>query len=435
MSLLPPVPPTRPLTATSAVSLATTHGRSGVVLRAHVAAGPTPHHPRRSKIWELAETLHCSIIGTCLTNAEVRQMLVRIGAKDAETVDEHELHVLGVLLAGRPDVGAKHLQKALDKRHAATIKQYARAKDEDALRRLWSESTQKGDIPGAYWALLTHPVATEAVVKSAFQDVHMLSHLLGAANRADIQRLRHLEQEMGTLTEKLHRQELQLRDGFRSRDEKIRQLRDMLIRQVGLPDMEAEAGPDHGKDLDALRNVITDLNRRLGQEATRRQHIEERSNELFAILMKTEAKLQTVERERDALRRENELIEDHVVRSLESSPRDGRPLHLSDRTLLYVGGQTRQIPRLKAIVERMGAYFLHHDGGVEHSSSLLPGLVGQADMLCFPVDCISHDAVATIKRLARQFGKPYRPLRTASLASLMPILAAMSETQEVAPAT
>jgi len=80
----------------------------------------------------------------------------------------------------------------------------------------------------------------------------------------------------------------------------------------------------------------------------------------------------------------------------------------------------------KALVERTGARFLHHDGGIEHSSSLLPGLISRADVLLFPIDCISHDAVATLKRVCRQLEKPYLPLRTASLATLASSLAAMA---------
>src|SRR3954470_11153866 len=89
---------------------------------------------------------------------------------------------------------------------------------------------RSGDIPGAYWALLSHAAATETIVKKAFQDVHMLSHLVGAANRADIRRLRELEAENEALTEKLHRQQQQLRDGFPPRDETTRQLTALLAR-------------------------------------------------------------------------------------------------------------------------------------------------------------------------------------------------------------
>jgi hypothetical protein len=78
---------------------------------------------------------------------------------------------------------------------------------------------------------------------------------------------------------------------------------------------------------------------------------------------------------------------------------------------------------LRALVERTGARFLYHDGGKEQSVPLLPGLVSRADVLYFPIDCGSRDAVATIKRLCRRLERPRKPLRTASLAALMSTLA------------
>ena len=125
------------------------------------------------------------------------------------------------MLAGRRESGAKLLQRALDRRHGMAIKQYARAKDEATLRRMWDDSVQSGDIPGAYWALLSHPAATDAVVKKAFRDVHMLSHLVGAANRADIRRLRQLEKQTGL--------ELEVRDDPMMRLDEFR----MMARPAG----------------------------------------------------------------------------------------------------------------------------------------------------------------------------------------------------------
>ena len=101
-------------------------------------------------------------------------------------------------------------------------------------------------------------------------------------------------------------------------------------------------------------------------------------------------------------------------------------------TLLYVGGRANQIPAFRALIERAGGIFLHHDGGIEHGSSLLPGLVARADHVAFPVDCISHLAVATIKRLCRQAGKPYVPLRTASLACLLAAMVQLAQPTPVA---
>ena len=425
MSLLPPIP-TNFRAATALPPLIKLDRRTDVLLRTPALCDvASPQTPRRSRIWELAETLHCSIVGTCLSNAELRHALARLGVNGIEAADDHELHVVGVMLAGRRDAGAKLLQRALDRRHAIAIKQYAKARDEDALRQLWDASMRSGDIPGAYWALLSHAAATEAIVKKAFQDVHMLSHLVGAANRADIRRLRQLEEEKGALTEKLHRQQQQLRDGFTSRDETIRQLNKLLADHHSAG--EPAANPADCREEDGARRVIADLNRKLGQETTRRERLEQRLNAMSDGMRTLEASFQAVQGERDALRREIESLEDHIAGLLQPATGDGKAaLDLSTRTILYVGGRPNQIPQLKALVERTGARFLHHDGGIEHSSSLLPGLISRADVLLFPIDCISHDAVATLKRLCRQLEKPYLPLRAASLATLASSLAGIN---------
>ena len=81
-----------------------------------IASGP----PRRTKIWELSTHLHCSVIGTCLSTGELRQVLRKLGVTLPECSD-HDLHTIGVELAGRHDKAAKLLHKALDERHRLSI--------------------------------------------------------------------------------------------------------------------------------------------------------------------------------------------------------------------------------------------------------------------------------------------------------------------------
>jgi hypothetical protein len=88
--------------------------------------------------------------------------------------------------------------------------------------RLWDDALRSGDIPGAYWALLTHPATTDELMKGAFGDVHMLSHLVGAANRADIRRRRALEAENADLTLKVEKQQVQLEVARRSSPSRAR---------------------------------------------------------------------------------------------------------------------------------------------------------------------------------------------------------------------
>jgi hypothetical protein len=382
--------------------------------------------PRRTRIWEFGTNLHCSIVGTCLSTAELRHVLDKLKISGAAIASEHELHSVGVMLAGRREGGAKFLQKALDRRHRSAIARCASAKKTADLLALWEESLRQGDIPGAYWAVLTHPVTTEAVVKRVFGDVHMLSHLVGAANRADIRRLRQFEQENAALLAKIERQQRQLRDGFAVRDQSIRRLNEMLLQQDSKqPDQsDSRERPD---DIETADNLIRDLQGRLAREIARGDRVERRFNEASALSSAKDRTLQRLKEELEATRHELTLAESHLDEVVgQPRPAPEMVLNLSGITLLYVGGRANQIPRLKALVERAGARFLHHDGGLEQNVGLLPSLVSRADHVTFPVDCVSHDAAAMIKRLCRQTGRPYQPLRSASLACLLSVLPAIS---------
>ena len=188
--------------------------------------------PGRRKIWDFATHLHCSIIGTCLSTAELRHILIKVGRQGAATASEHDLHASGVLVASQRNEGAKLLHKALDRRHRVSINRFDKAKTAEAVRAAWKEAVQRGDIPGAYWAALSHPATNDVLLREIFADVHMLSHLVGAANRADIRRLRQLEDENAQLEGKVGRQQQQLRDAIVSRDATIRELRGALEERI-----------------------------------------------------------------------------------------------------------------------------------------------------------------------------------------------------------
>ncbi|WP_375466082.1 DUF2325 domain-containing protein [uncultured Methylobacterium sp.] len=101
----------------------------------------------------------------------------------------------------------------------------------------------------------------------------------------------------------------------------------------------------------------------------------------------------------------------------EAAPSAAEAVSLAERTFLYVGGRPRQVANLRRLTAERGGRLLSHDGGIEDSLSLLPGLVGQSDLVLFPVECVSHEATAWVRRACEACGTPFRPLRSASLAS------------------
>ena len=370
---------------------------------------------RRTKIWEFNTNLHCSIIGTCLSTGELRQVLKKLGVASPDSTD-HELHGTAVGLASRHDKAAKLLNKALDERHRLAINRFAKATDEAGVRALWCEAVRGGEIPGAYWATLSHPAATHALVRDAFGEVHMLSHLVGAANRADIRRLCQLEADNAELLGQLERQQVALRYAVVARDATIQELREALAQRIVTEPHVAD-----GNNI-MLRQLVVDLERRLATEVRRGAVLGQRLIAAQTAVGEQRATRAQAEREAGALRRELEIVEASILAGCGDSKAIAPEPQLNGVRLLYVGGRPHHIARLRAMTERSGATFLHHDGGVEHHLNLLGGLISQAQFVVFPVDCISHHAAHAVKQQCRQVDKRFIPLRSASATSLLAAL-------------
>ena len=369
---------------------------------------------RRSKIWDIASSLHCSIIGTCLSAAELRQFFVKLGDVTAKTASDHTLHSAGVIAAGKHDLVGKLLNKALDNRHEAAIRRFSKASGTAGVRDLWLEAFEQGGIPGGYWALLTHPATDRALVLDVFGQVHMLSHMVGSSNRTDIVRLRLLERELGERDEKISRQEGRLSESARERSElscKVESL-EMEVRR-------RETATQAMAELTAGALTTAALLQRLDAEKAHSSQLAARVAELEEQVQKAHKSAGTLNRQNVQLQREVIALESELKIDDVDGPGVNVGRDLDGRTVLYVGGRPGLIDQLKAIVARRGGTLLSHDGGIEENPAALPGLISRADAAFFPVDCISHLAVGLIKKYCRDTHKPFVPLRTASVASFI----------------
>ncbi|MGY0711260.1 DUF2325 domain-containing protein [Azospirillum argentinense] len=378
-------------------------------------AGAVPTGTRRSRIWDINPSLHCSIIGTCLTAADLRRLLAKLNAA-TKTDSDHTLHKRGVQLAGQRDTAGKLLHKTLDRRHEATVRRFARSSTPAAVRRLWLQALDEGDIPGAYWALLTHPAADDALMAEAFGEIHMLSHMVGSSNRLDLARLRRAEQALGDRDDTIDRQQARLQEAAREKTElrrRLEGLESVIARLSAARAAPAVAVPADAADRATLQRRLDDERARA---ATLARHLAETQEALAA------ARAANAGQEHRAAALQAELVAyERAMAPEDEENADAGALsdHLAGRTLLYVGGRPGLVKRLKAAAEGRGATLLVHDGGIEDSATLLPGLVSQADAALFPVDCVSHTAAGRVKALCRDADKPFLTLRTASLASFL----------------
>jgi hypothetical protein len=250
----------------------------------------------------------------------------------------------------------------------------------------------------------------------------MLSHLVGAANRADIRRLAELEAENGALREKTERQQTQIRNAVTERDAKIADLEALLARALAQTAGAAATGPGAGTD--AVAAMVAGLERRLSSEAGRRARIEDRLKAAEGRL--AEARKARVEADRRLAELAAELAAAEAMAMAGETGTESVPM-LDGCIILYVGGQTGCVAKLRDMARRSGATLIRHDGGIEDRNPQLAGLISQADIVFFPVDCVSHDAMQAVKRLSRQLAKPYVPLRSAGLGSFLAALAASAQ--------
>jgi len=378
---------------------------------------------RRTRLAELDSHLHCSIIGTCLSTHELRKLVPKYTSLDRQRASDLEIHHTAVELAIEGGAGGKALQKALDERYAGAIRLFDKAKDPDAVLALWKEALKNGDIPPAYWALMTHSQTTMSVRQTAFGDLHMLSHLVGAANRADIRRLVALEEENASLRAKIDRQQSRLQEMSLQRD-------------TAAHELEARAAHAKAQDVDSddalraevltLRDALTARDERLALHTNRREAAEQRAaaehesaRALRERLDEMDALVKTLQAEASALERTL-----HIAASEDDASQGSTgSLPILDRMrIVYVGGRPGSNAAIRRIVESAGGEITVHDGGIEDRKGLLAAALPGADMVVFPVDCIDHDSMNMLKRVCERSHIAWYPLRTASVASFVELM-------------
>ncbi|SPB15695.1 peptidase [Caballeronia novacaledonica] len=379
---------------------------------------------RRARLAELDSHLHCSVIGTCLSTGELRKLVPKFTGLDRHHASDLEIHHAAVELAIAGGAGAKALNKTLDERYAGAIRRFDAARDPQALLDLWNDALRSGDVPPAYWALMSHPHATIEVRQSAFGELHMLSHLVGAANRADIRRLVALESENQELKDKIERQQARLLELSAQRDASVRRMHEQSLhidRQSDLSTAQREA------EIERLREKVEDGERRLALHTSRREAAEQRAlyeeEETRALrnkLGEAQALLKVVQAECAALERATLDAHDRP-----DARRRGIEW-VSGRRVVYVGGRPNSNAVLKALVGAAGGELIVHDGGIEDRKGLLAAALPNADVVLFPVDCIDHDSMSMLKRVCERHGVEYSPLRTASVASFVEFVARLS---------
>lgn len=373
---------------------------------------------RRQRLWELTHRYHCPVIGVCFTLGEIRDLVTKV-MRFPHRPSDYEIHCTAASECNTRTVLSSLLHKALEKKYSLAIQRCKLVKTTGELLLKWREAVSGNDVPGMFWAVLTHPASTEEFRLQVYADIHMLQHQLGAGVRHEQQAWLRLQQENAMLGRELARVQQRVTE---SANRYIEQLADMRT-QLELARSEAvrqEAlAARYAVERDSLREQAGDADENL-----RLLYRLQMSEAAYASIKEKHAVLEIEysSAKADIRRLESQL--ESLVAMQEKATEDCTECEsqLQGRTVLCVGGRSDAIRHFKSLVQLRGGDFVHHDSGKEENLGRLEAVISAADAVICQTGCISHNAYWRVKEQCKRTGKPCTFVGNPSVSSFLQVL-------------
>ena len=348
-----------------------------------------PQGSRRRRLWELPHTCHCPLIGVGLSMQGLRRLAEKVVGEPLEH-DDYELHVGVVTECMTRKPLSEALQKELDRRYATDIARFRKTRSTAEVKAFWDAAVAAGNVAGAFWAGLTHPRCTAELEERMNRDIHMVQHQAGACARVDMQKHQALLDEHARLGRELL---------------KLQERCNALIQE------KADAAREHEVALMGLRAIVIGKETEIGQARAELADLRasvpelETRRRLANRLAHMEARERALRAQLPAGRQETPAAPPSPSPALPTPAVHAAPLPRLDRqSVLCVGGRSGNVPIYRSIVERSGARFAHHDGGLEDNSGLLDANLAAADLVICQTGCISHGAYWRVKDYCKRTG-------------------------------
>lgn len=400
---------------------------------------------RRSTIWQLDPSLHCSIIGTCLSTSQLQQMVKKKIYDLSEDFTDYEIHQALVMSVTERNDQSRALNKLFDLKYRLIIRRYAFLSSATDVYREWVQDVKGNEVAGAYWAALTHPAMDAELATMIYGECHMLSFDSFSRRSKNRRKVSQLAQKIGELERCIEkerniriRHERQIAASEQEKklimsEEKRREQELRILRQenISIKKLNASAGIDvsrqvpesaeQKRDEERSMNLISSLKKQLKNAAKKIDTLRDQNLKYRAQLTQLSNRLAHQKKGPPIL--ESALLscacDDKGCNQCNDKGSNNCPgPDLCGKTVLYVGGQHKMIPRYKELVEKHGGVFLHHDGGKETSHHVLATLLKRADAVFCPIDCISHEACKRVKKTCKRSSKPFVMMRSSGVSSL-----------------
>ena len=417
-------------------------------MKNELVSSPTSQSARkRKKLWEIHSSFHCSVLGTCLKTPGLKKLTRKKVFNLSTRSSEFEIHTSLVTLSSFRSNASRVLHKLLDDKFRIIISHYSKLHTDEEVKVLWNEHVRKGMVPGAYWAVMTHPRVSDNLLSDIYGEVHMLSYELLNKDQNERALVEELRDRAETYTEVIRSErelhliekeqlleeisDLQLqRQQWAEMKQETEQLKEELI--VLRAESKESVLKGRVDGLEKERAILTANNHELQAQL---EHMRSQEREQLDLIKLADQNVEELNEKYEQLDAENLILQkelgllENLLQSSSDSKRtdpiceecgiDNCPgPDLCGKTVLYVGGQQKMVPHYRQMVEKYGGRFAHHDGGREVSRAMLPKLLCNADVVLCPVDCVSHYACLCVKQICKRYQKPFVMMRSSGLSSL-----------------
>lgn len=91
---------------------------------------------------------------------------------------------------------------------------------------------------------------------------------------------------------------------------------------------------------------------------------------------------------------------------------------LCSKRILIVGGITKFKAIYKSLIEESGGEFEYMDGYMKGGDKALDSKIKRCDIIFCPVDCNSHNACLSVKKLCKKHKKTFHMLKSSSISGI-----------------
>lgn len=365
----------------------------GLLDPASEEAGRRPR--KRWRLWDLHRGIHGALLALSFSEDEFRRLLrrARVGVPaEARYYDIHR-HLCDACVTR--NTLSELIEKALDQKFATRIVALRGTRTGEALAAKWQEAWNKGrGLAALFWPFLTHPCATDEIRAEFYADVHALFYKALSEREKLLENAESLEHRYRAL-EKRRREELNA----------LEQRLERALR----PQLAESADNSDSEQIAALQIRLASAMQRAARAEARVRTLEERLRHSRNRARKVKW---SVAPEPNGAGNPPEVSE------AASGSDDGdaeTDLQIPGVRLAYVGGRPGPRERIRNFCQKRGATLIDHDGGLEESPVRLDQLLERADVVFYPVDCISHEAAQHLKSHCKRTEKPFIPLRNSSI--------------------